>query len=378
MKTVVSAVILSTAMTLNLSAQHFSIKGRFTDMANDTLSIGYVQREPEKRVVNVDVPVDAGGYFTYSCDIGQACQAELTIGSKGKKAYLFFVPDECVEIEGPSASMNDWNISGTSFYERLDSVRQMLLPFYREFDAVRARYDKGMAAGLDRGRLDSIRAAANKDINKRLWRVVHSYVMNHLDDEVSATILLDQDFPDILPAIRRLSLEVRYGRFRSYIDGIEGMFSRVTQEMQAAESAVLELEEGKPAPDFTLKDINGTDFRLSTLFGQGKYVVVDFWGSWCSWCIKGFPAMEAYYGEHRDRLEIVGVACCDREERWKAAVNGNNVPWLHVFSPDGTTEVRYGVTAYPFKVVVSPEGEVIRCFKGETADFYKLLDRLLQ
>lgn len=89
MKTVVSAVILSTAMTLNLSAQHFSIKGHFTDMANDTLSIGYVQREPEKRVVNVDVPVDAGGYFTYSCDIGQACQAELTIGSKGKKAYLF-------------------------------------------------------------------------------------------------------------------------------------------------------------------------------------------------------------------------------------------------------------------------------------------------
>lgn len=76
-------------MTLNLSAQHFSIKGHFTDMADDTLSIGYVQREPEKRVVNVDVPVDAGGYFTYSCDIGQACQAELTIGSRGKKAYLF-------------------------------------------------------------------------------------------------------------------------------------------------------------------------------------------------------------------------------------------------------------------------------------------------
>lgn len=66
-----------------------------------------------------------------------------------------------MEIEGPSASMNDWNISGTSFYQRQDSVRQMLLPFYREFDAVRAKYDKGMADRLDRGRLDSIREAVS-------------------------------------------------------------------------------------------------------------------------------------------------------------------------------------------------------------------------
>ena len=74
-----------------------------------------------------------------------------------KRHIFFFVPDERVEIEGPSASMNDWNISGTAFYQRQDRVRQLLLPFYREFDAARARYDKGVADGLDRGRLDSIR-----------------------------------------------------------------------------------------------------------------------------------------------------------------------------------------------------------------------------
>lgn len=160
-------------MPLVLSAQNFTIKGRFTDVANDTLSIGYVQREPEKRVVDVDVPVDGDGCFIYSCDIGYAYPAELTVRSNGKKAHLFFVPDERVEIEGPSASMNDWNISGTAFYQRQDRVRQLLLPFYREFDAARARYDKGVADGLDRGRLDSIRGAANRDINERLWRVVH-------------------------------------------------------------------------------------------------------------------------------------------------------------------------------------------------------------
>lgn len=377
MKTVVSVVLL-TAVFLDLSAQSFTIRGRFIDVANDTLSIGYVQREPEKRVVDVDVPVDAGGCFTYSCDIGYACLAELTIRSSGKKAHLFFVPDERVEIEGPSASMNDWNIGGTAFYQRQDRVRQLLLPFYREFDAARARYDKGVADGLGRGRLDSIRAAAYRDINKGLWRVAHQYIMGHLDDEVSVPILLDQNYPDILPAIRSLSPEVRYGRFKSYIDGIEGMFSRLAKEEKAAAAATLELEEGKSAPDFTLNDMNGKDFRLSALFGQGKYIVVDFWGSWCSWCIKGFPAMEEYYNRYKDKLEIVGVACYDKEERWKDAVVRNQVPWQHVISPDGTTEVRYGVTAYPFKVIVSPEGTVIKSFKGETAEFYRMLDKLLQ
>ena len=54
------------------------------------------------------------------------------------------------------------------------------------------------------------------------------------------------------------------------------------------------------------------------------------------------------------------------------------MPWLQVFSHDGTTEVRYGVTAYPFKVVLSPEGRVLACFKGSGEAFYRLLDRLLQ
>lgn len=377
MKAILSVVLL-TAVTLSLSAQNFTIKGRFTDVANDTLSIRYVQRDPEKRIVDVEVAVDTGGCFACGCEIELACQAELTIRSSGRKGHLFFVPDERVEIEGPSASTSDWHIGGTAFYRRQDSVRQLLLPFYREFDAVRDRYEKGLADGLDRGRLDSIRKAANRDINQRLWRVAHQYIMDHLDDEVSVTILLDQNYPDILPAIRRLSPEVRNRRFREYVDGIEGMFSRLAQEMKAAETATLELEEGKPAPDFVLKDIDGKDFRLSTLFGQGKYVVVDFWGSWCSWCIKGFPEMVAYYRRYGDRLEIVGVACHDREERWKAAVKENLVPWRHVFSPDGTTEVRYGVTAYPFKVVVSPEGKVVGCFAGEAGAFYELLDRLLQ
>ena len=370
--------IMLTAMAMNMAAQNFTLKGHFTDVRNDTVLISYTKREPDKQQIETKIPINADGRFSYSCDIQNAYNAQLVVQSNNSKAFFFFVPGESVEIAGPSTSDNDWVIGGSAFYQKWRETREVFLPFYKEFDAARAKYDKGMADGLDKAMLDSERKAANREINKRLWSVAGQYIKDHLDDEVSVTILLDQDYTDILPAIRMLSPEVRHGRFKDYIDGIASMFSRLEKEMAAEKSATLELEEGKYVPDFTLKDINGNDFSLHSILGKGKYIVIDFWGSWCAWCIKGFPEMAEYYDKYKDRLEIVGVACYDKEEKWKDAVNRNNIPWLHVFSYDGTTEVRFGVTAYPYKIVVSPEGKVMKCFKGETDEFYEMLDDVLK
>ena len=378
MRTVFVILIFISTVVLDSPAQNFTIKGHFADVANDTLLIEYVVRNPEKRVMKASVPIDANGFFNYACDIQWAYNAELTVRSNGNKSYFFFVPDESVEIDGTSGSTNYWDIKGSAFYQKMDSIRQSMLPFYKELDAVNAEYDKGVAEGLDKTMLAGKRKAARIEINKRLFKVVHQYIMNHLDDDVSAAMLLDQDFNDILPAINKLSPEVRNGRFKDYIDVIESMFLRVAQEVQASKAATLELKEGEPVPDFTLKDIKGNDFRLGTLLGKGKYIVVDFWGSWCRWCIKGFPKMAEYYNRYKDKLEIVGVACHDKEDRWKEAVSRNNASWLHVISPDGTTEVRFGVTAYPYKVIVSPQGIVVKCFSGETVEFYKMLDEVLK
>lgn len=374
----VFVIMLLIATALNLTAQNFTIKGRFTDVSNDTLLISYTMREPDEKDIDVKVPVDAEGCFKYSCDIGYAYDASLTVQSNGNKSCLFFVPDESIEVEGPSVSDNYWTIGGSEFYQRWDSVRQSMLPLFREFDAAAAKYEKGVADGLDKEMLADERKAANRDINKRLWKMGHQYIMSHLDDEVSATILLRQDYNDVLPAIRMLSPEVRNGRFKDYIDTFDDLFSRLDKEQKAEKSAVLELKEGRRAPDFTLKNTAGNEFTLSSLFGKGKYVVVDFWGSWCSWCIKGFPKMQEYYDKYRDKLDIVSVACYDKEDNWKEAVSKNGISWINVFSPDGITEVRFGVTAYPYKVVISPDGKVEKCFRGETDDFYKMLDDKLE
>ena len=63
------------------------------------------------------------------------------------------------------------------------------------------------------------------------------------------------------------------------------------------------------APDFTLSDINGKSLSLSSM--RGKVVVLDFWGSWCVWCIRGIPDMKKYYEKYKGKFEIIGMDCGD-------------------------------------------------------------------
>lgn len=374
-QTIISA--LFAVFCMGAFADNFTINGRLTDVANDTLQIEYVCHIPERKITEVKVPVDGSGCFTYSCNIDYAVYADLTVQSNGNKSFFFFVPDESVYVEGASDFGYVWTLKGTAFYQKLDSVRLMEWPFLMESKAASDKYRNGVAQGQDESRLKAARNSAQRDINNRKREALRPYIMQHLDDEVTATMLFSLDYKEIPQVINRLSPDVRNGRFKDYLDGIEELFTRVQKEIAAAKQAKLEIEEGKRAPDFTLKDINGNDFNLASLFGKGKYIVVDFWGSWCSWCIKGFPKMKEYYNKYRDKLEIVGIACYDKEDKWKAAVLKNDVLWLHVFSPDGITEERYGVTGYPYKVLISPKGKVIKCFRGEADEFYKTLDKEL-
>ena len=100
------------------------------------------------------------------------------------------------------------------------------------------------------------------------------------------------------------------------------------KKIKARKEAEAKIKEGLPAPDFTLNDLNGQPLALSSL--RGKYVVLDFWGSWCGWCIKGIPDMKKYYEKYKGKLEILGIDCRDTEEKWKAAVEKHELPWLHV------------------------------------------------
>ncbi len=129
------------------------------------------------------------------------------------------------------------------------------------------------------------------------------------------------------------------------------------------------------APDFTLNDINGKPLKLSSL--RGKYVILDFWGSWCVWCIRGIPNMKEYYNKYKGKFEILGIDCNDSEQKWKDAVKEHKLPWLHVYNPrDSRLLETYNIQGFPTKIIVDPEGKIVKTIIGEDPEFYTLLDQL--
>jgi Thiol-disulfide isomerase and thioredoxins len=171
--------------------------------------------------------------------------------------------------------------------------------------------------------------------------------------------------------------KVREGRMKvlydKWVKDLEDEQKADEKEKEAAKKQAAGLE----APKFTLNDINGKPLALESL--KGKYVVLDFWGSWCVWCIKGFPKMKEYYAKYPGKFEILGVDCNDTEDKWKAAVKKHELPWLHVFCPKGADVLEaYGVSAFPTKILIGPDGKIVKTIVGEDPEFYTMLDQLFQ
>ena len=136
-----------------------------------------------------------------------------------------------------------------------------------------------------------------------------------------------------------------------------------------------DIKEGVSAPDFSAKQADGKTFTLSSL--QGRYVVLDFWGSWCMWCIKGIPDMKTSYAKYKDKVEFVGIACRDTEERWKVTTKKYRLPWISTLNPDSNDLVKvYEIKGFPTKIVIDPDGIIIKIVLGEDPSFYAYLDEL--
>jgi thiol-disulfide isomerase/thioredoxin len=137
---------------------------------------------------------------------------------------------------------------------------------------------------------------------------------------------------------------------------------------------------GKKVPDInSMNTYTGKKFDLSSL--RGKYVVIDFWGTWCGPCISGMPKMKEYLDKYQSKLEIVGVASeSDKGERWKKFLDEKpQYRWHHVLSTKTEDYIlKFSVAGFPTKIIVDPAGKIIGRFVGEDDEIYKKLDELLK
>ena len=210
----------------------------------------------------------------------------------------------------------------------------------------------------------------------RYQQALVDYVKAHPKQESAVCLLRSIDGLDKMKETYKLfDVSVREGRmkplYESWVKDAEERLKAEAEEKEAQQKQIA----GIVAPLFTLNDLEGTPLALTSL--RGKYVILDFWGSWCVWCIKGFPKMKEYYAKYPGKFEILGIDCNDTEEKWKTAVKKHELPWLHVYCPKTSTLLSdYGITGFPTKIIIGPDGKIVKTIVGEDPSFYTLLDEL--
>jgi thiol-disulfide isomerase/thioredoxin len=152
-----------------------------------------------------------------------------------------------------------------------------------------------------------------------------------------------------------------------YIDSLFQLLDNQVRHSQAAERltkqvAVLKKRsEGQPFFEFSQKDINGNMVHFSDL--KGKYILVDFWASWCGPCRAENPNVLKAYQQYKDKnFTVIGISLDDDGNKWKKAVTEDGMPWLQLSDLKGSSnEVAryYNINAIPFSFLLDPQGRII-------------------
>jgi len=201
--------------------------------------------------------------------------------------------------------------------------------------------------------------AASADNKNESNKIAESIIRQNPSSFASIMVLdnicRDLALPELEQLYGSLSPEFKKGFFAQSIeDNISGR----------KKSAI-----GSTVDDFTLNDPKNNPMKFSSL--KGKYVLIDFWGSWCGPCHKAFPRLKELYSKYNDKgFEILGIATESDIDAWTKDIVKSELPWLQMVD-DKTKKVsqkQFAVTEYPTTVLIDPNGKIIGRFAYNEED----------
>lgn len=373
----------------------FIIKGTISGVTKGNMNLYYRNAMGKNQTVTQRIK---NGTFLFKGNINEIQPAQLYYTLSGKEDYneinvmRFYMEPTIMNVKLTINKFADGVLTGSATqteytgYKKLTShIFQKLKPYYtqllklnREINNAHKQKKSEQYIESLANKYDSIKEAL-KPYNDEIQNISMGYFADHPNSIVTVN-------------------ELRFYTSKLSSDSLEFFYNRMDRNLQesyAGKSILSEINYKKRgmvgilAENFVTTDVKGNRLQLADF--KGKYVLLDFWASWCSPCRKANPHLREIYKKYNPKgLEIIGIADNDTQiDEWKKAIEKDSIgSWHQVLrganiekmmsgeDNENDISIKYGINELPTKILINRLGFIIGRYQEGNDDDKKLDDKL--
>jgi thiol-disulfide isomerase/thioredoxin len=373
-KLIFSPLLMLMTIIANGQQKSFAIKGSIHDKTGGFIYISYPNENDE---IKLDSSMIVNGKFSFKGKLSGPVEATVMVDRNeeffDKYTQKYIAPGKMKLSLYYDNFAERAVLKGSSVQADADVLEKMkalamakLKPWEEASDKASDLYFEAKNAKKDSATLEKLKNEADKAYDamdpyvEEIKEIENAFMNKYPASYVTASIMLDH--------ISDMKIEEAEKRYNKFPDNIKA--SAPGKEIRKQVDNLRMGSPGATAFVFSSKELRGLPLSLGDY--KGKYVLLDFWASWCVPCRKGNPHLLSLYSKYKDKgFEIIGISDNDTNpEAWQKAVEKDQIGvWKHILRglkwTAGTTDhssdisERYGVTVMPTKILIDPNGVII-------------------